>query len=85
MPATAWCCCSTNSSEPAGLRRSNDRIGLAIRQPIEELTRVIGLNRATMSRELSRLSALGIVEKDGWDIVVVDFAALHQRAAQVAA
>ncbi len=68
-----------------GVRKSADSIGLTIRQPIEELARVIGLNRVTMSRELSRLAAVGIVEKDGWDIVVADVAALRRHAARITA
>jgi CRP/FNR family cyclic AMP-dependent transcriptional regulator len=66
-----------------GVRKSADSIGLTIRQPIEELARVIGLNRVTMSRELSRLAALGVVQKDGWDIVVTDVRALRRRAGQI--
>ncbi len=57
---------------------------LSIRPPIDELALMVGLTRVTMSRELSRLVAEGVLGKDGRAIVVRDLPALRRRVHAVA-
>lgn len=57
---------------------------LSIRPAIDELALMVGLTRVTMSRELSRLVAEGVLVKDGRAIVVRDLPALRRRVHAVA-
>lgn len=57
---------------------------LSIRPAIDELALMVGLTRVTMSRELSRLVAEGVLVKDGRTIVVRDLPALRRRVHAVA-
>jgi CRP/FNR family cyclic AMP-dependent transcriptional regulator len=57
---------------------------LRVRPPVDELALMIGLTRVTMSRELSRLVADGVLVKDGRRIVVRDLATLRRRVDAVA-
>lgn len=57
---------------------------LSIRPAIDELALMVGLTRVTMSRELSRLVAEGVLIKDGRAIVVRDLPALRRRVHAVA-
>ena len=57
---------------------------LSIRPPIDELALMVGLTRVTMSRELSKLVAEGVLLKDGRAIVVRDLPALRRRVHAVA-
>ena len=50
---------------------------------IEELASMVGVNRVTMSRELSDLVRRGILAKQGLDIIVIDPQALHEAAARL--
>jgi CRP-like cAMP-binding protein len=57
---------------------------LTVRPPVDELALMIGLTRVTMSRELSRLVAEGVLVKDGRSIVVRDLPTLRRRIDAVA-
>jgi CRP-like cAMP-binding protein len=57
---------------------------LSIRPAVDELALMVGLTRVTMSRELSRLVAEGVLIKDGRAIVVQDLPALRRRVHAVA-
>nr|WP_255426404.1 Crp/Fnr family transcriptional regulator [Pseudonocardia sp. C8] len=58
---------------------------LSIRPAVDELALLVGLTRVTMSRELSRLVAEGLVEKEGRAIVVRDLPDLRRRVHAVLA
>ncbi|ALE74443.1 transcriptional regulator, Crp/Fnr family [Pseudonocardia sp. Ae168_Ps1] len=58
---------------------------LSIRPAVDELALLVGLTRVTMSRELSRLVAEGLVEKEGRSIVVRDLPDLRRRVHAVLA
>ena len=58
---------------------------LSIRPAVDELGLLVGLTRVTMSRELSRLVAEGLVGKDGRTIVVRDVPDLRRRVHAVLA
>ncbi|MEQ3554053.1 Crp/Fnr family transcriptional regulator [Pseudonocardia nematodicida] len=58
---------------------------LSIRPAVDELALLVGLTRVTMSRELSRLVAEGLVQKEGRSIVVRDLPALRRRVHAVLA
>jgi CRP/FNR family cyclic AMP-dependent transcriptional regulator len=51
-----------------------------LRLSIDELALMIGVTRATMSREISHLVTTGLVVKEGREIVVRDVAELQHRA-----
>jgi len=53
---------------------------IMIRMSTEELASVIGISRATLSRELSCLVRDGLVSKRKWDIIVLDYGKLWKRA-----
>lgn len=57
---------------------------LSVRPPVDELALMIGLTRVTTSRELSRLVAEGVLQKEGRDIVVRDLPSLRRRVDAVA-
>lgn len=57
---------------------------LSIRPGVDELALMVGLTRVTMSREISRLVAEGVLIKDGRNIVVRDLPALRRRVHAVA-
>ncbi|MET0189269.1 Crp/Fnr family transcriptional regulator [Pseudonocardia sediminis] len=57
---------------------------LSIRPAIDELALMVGLTRVTMSRELSKLVAEGVLLKDGRAIVVRDLPGLRRRVHAVA-
>lgn len=57
---------------------------LSVRPPVDELALMVGLTRVTTSRELSRLVAEGVLQKDGRDIVVRDLPSLRRRVDAVA-
>lgn len=57
---------------------------LSVRPPVDELALMVGLTRVTISRELSRLVAEGVLRKDGRDIVVRDLPSLRRRVDAVA-
>ncbi len=57
---------------------------LSIRPAVDELALMVGLTRVTMSRELSRLVAEGVLLKEGRAIVVRDLPALRRRVHAVA-
>lgn len=57
---------------------------LSIRPAVDELALMVGLTRVTMSRELSRLVAEGVLVKDGRTIVVRDLPGLRRRVHAVA-
>lgn len=57
---------------------------LTVRTPVDELALMVGLTRVTTSRELSRLVAEGVLQKDGRDIVVRDLPSLRRRVDAVA-
>jgi len=61
-------------SEPAG------ETELKIRMSTESLASVLGVARATLSRELSRLVREGVIRKRKWDLVVLDYDELRRRA-----
>jgi CRP/FNR family transcriptional regulator, cyclic AMP receptor protein len=50
---------------------------LKMRMSTESLAAVLGMSRATLSRELSRFVLDGIIRKSKWDIVVLDYEKLH--------
>ena len=58
---------------------------LSIRPAVDELALLVGLTRVTMSRELSRLVAEGLVQKEGRSIVVRDLPDLRRRVHAVLA
>lgn len=58
---------------------------LSIRPAVDELGLLVGLTRVTMSRELSRLVAEGLVGKEGRAIVVRDLPDLRRRVHAVLA
>ncbi|MBP2370011.1 Crp/Fnr family transcriptional regulator [Pseudonocardia parietis] len=58
---------------------------LSIRPAVDELALLVGLTRVTMSRELSRLVAEGLVQKEGRGIVVRDLPDLRRRVHAVLA
>jgi CRP-like cAMP-binding protein len=53
---------------------------LVIRMSTESLAAVLGVSRATLSRELSRLIRDGIVRKRRFELIVLDYARLRERA-----
>jgi CRP-like cAMP-binding protein len=53
---------------------------LKIRMSTESLASVLGVARATLSRELSRLVRAGIIRKRKWELVVLDYDELYRRA-----
>jgi len=53
---------------------------LKIRMSTESLASVLGIARATLSRELSRLVREGIIRKRKWELVVLDYDELRRRA-----
>ncbi|MEJ2861378.1 Crp/Fnr family transcriptional regulator [Actinomycetospora flava] len=57
---------------------------LSVRPPVDELALMVGLTRVTTSRELSRLVAEGVLQKDGRNIVVRDLPSLRRRVDAVA-
>jgi len=58
---------------------------LSIRPAVDELALLVGLTRVTMSRELSRLVAEGLVGKEGRGIIVRDLPDLRRRVHAVLA
>jgi CRP-like cAMP-binding protein len=54
---------------------------LMIHMSTENLASVLGIARATLSRELSRLVRSGIIRKRKWDLIVLDYARLRAQAA----
>jgi len=61
-------------SEPSGETQ------LKIRMSTESLASVLGVARATLSRELSRLVRDGIIRKRKWELIVLDYDKLRQCA-----
>lgn len=59
---------------------SGDGVHLRVRYSLDELALMTGLTRVTMSRELARLIAEGLVLRRGRDIVVPDLTALRAVA-----
>ncbi|GAA4873796.1 Crp/Fnr family transcriptional regulator [Actinomycetospora straminea] len=57
---------------------------LSVRPPVDELALMVGLTRVTTSREISRLVAEGVLQKDGRSIVVRDLPSLRRRVDAVA-
>jgi CRP-like cAMP-binding protein len=58
----------------------NGETQLKIRMSTESLASVLGVARATLSRELSRLVRDGIIRKRKWELVVLDYDELRRRA-----
>lgn len=58
---------------------------LSIRPAVDELGLLVGLTRVTTSRELSRLVAEGLLEKEGRGFVVRDLPDLRRRVHAVLA
>lgn len=53
---------------------------LTMRLTQEELARILGTSRVTVSREIAALVKQGIIRKDKWNIIVLDEARLWQIA-----
>lgn len=53
---------------------------IMVRMSTEELASVLGISRATLSRELSSLVRDGLLCKRKWDLIVLDYGKLWERA-----
>lgn len=72
-------------AEAYGQERGGASVRLRVRLAVDELAQLVGMTRVTMSRELSRLVAEGLVAKEGRGIVLRDVDEVRRRAAALLA